>query len=197
MQIFLLVNVFLIGVGVTISVLHARAHFRPVPKDKISRSAAKAVRLSAKNREKIIKEAEDTYRKALNNTTQKLVGDLEHTATRLNSDLSALGEKIIHSELDTFKQKLAGVQVSLQTAGQTSLQDAKQYQEQLKQKMQAELDQEKGFLLNQIDTKLADSMVAFLVETLQHDVDLGAQTAYLTKILDEHKDDFKRSVEEP
>jgi hypothetical protein len=37
-------------------------------------------------------------------------------------------------------------------------------------------------------------VVSFLIETLQHDIDLGAQSAYLTKVLEEHKDDFKQGV---
>ena len=64
------------------------------------------------------------------------------------------------------------------------------------EKMQAELEAQKAQLIAQIDTKLADSVVAFLVETLQHDVDLGAQTQYLTKMLDEHKADFSGKVKD-
>ena len=60
----------------------------------------------------------------------------------------------------------------------------------------AELEAQKAQLIAQIDTKLADSVVAFLVETLQHDVDLGAQTQYLTKMLDEHKADFSGKVKD-
>jgi hypothetical protein len=45
-----------------------------------------------------------------------------------------------------------------------------------------------------MDTKLADAVTSFLMETLQHNVDLGAQSAYLTAMLDEHKDELVKGV---
>ena len=53
---------------------------------------------------------------------------------------------------------------------------------------------EKQRLLQQIDTKLADAVASFLMETLQHNVDLGAQSAYLTAMLEEHKTDFAKEL---
>ena len=55
---------------------------------------------------------------------------------------------------------------------------------------------EKKQIMARIDTKLSDSVASFLLETLGHEVDLGAQQTYLTKMLEEHKDDFKRSLSE-
>jgi len=37
-------------------------------------------------------------------------------------------------------------------------------------------------------------VASFLTETLQHNVDLGAQSAYLTAMLEEHKADFAKEV---
>ena len=49
-------------------------------------------------------------------------------------------------------------------------------------------------IIGQLDTKIADGIASFLVETLQHNVDLGAQTAYLTAQLEEHKADLIREI---
>lgn len=194
LQIILLVNVFLIGVGVAVGARYAWAHFHPHPAVRRARDAEKAVRLSAQAREQLIKEAEETYRLVLNKTTTALVGDLEHTAERLNKDLAILGDKIINNELEKFKKKLDEIHTVTAQAAQNGVADITAYQEQAKQTMLAEIEQEKIRLLDHIDTKLADSVVAFLVETLQHDVDLGAQSSYLTKVLDEHKSDFVGNV---
>ena len=53
---------------------------------------------------------------------------------------------------------------------------------------------EKQQLIAQIDTKLADAVTSFLVETLGHNVDLGAQSDYLISVLDEHKAEFTKRV---
>jgi hypothetical protein len=43
---------------------------------------------------------------------------------------------------------------------------------------------------------LGDAVASFLIDTLQHEVDLGAQTNYLIKTLDEHKDELKKEVDD-
>jgi F0F1-type ATP synthase membrane subunit b/b' len=105
-----------------------------------------------------------------------------------------LGDKIISTELDKFKQKLEEIHTVTAETSQKGIRDITAYQEQARQTMLAEIEHEKSRLLEQIDTKLADSVVAFLVDTLQHDVDLGAQTSYLTKMLEEHKNDFTGNI---
>lgn len=182
--------------GVALGAHHAFAHFRPHSEEKKVREAEKTVKLSAQTRAQLIKEAEDTYRSVLTKTTETLVGDLTQTAAKLNKDLSELGNKIISDELTTFKQKLEEVHATTVDASKTAIEDVSAYQAQMKEKMQLELEAEKTKLLEQIDTKLADSVVAFLVETLQHDVDLGSQTQYLTNMLNEHKSDFSSKVKD-
>lgn len=194
LQIFLLVNVFLIGIGVALGARHAWAHFRPHVEEKKEHEAEKTIRLSAQTRAQLIQEAQVSYRQLLETTTQSLVKDLNDTTTRLNKDLSTLGQKIIDDELTHLKQKLEEIHVTTQDTSKAAIEDMTAYQAKMKETMQAELDAQKAQLLQQIDTKLSDSVVAFLVETLQHDVDLGAQSHYLTKMLDEHKADFSGKV---
>lgn len=192
--IILTVNVFLIGVGATVAGRYAWLHFHPHPEVKHARAAEKAVRLSAKTREELIKEAEATYRAVLEKTTLQLVGDLEKTTARLNSSLSNLGDKIINDEISKFQKGLEQIQANVATTSAKGVADITLLADEMKQKMQAEVEHEKEQLLAQVDTKLADSVVAFLLETLQHEVDLGAQTAYLTKQLEEHKDEFSGAI---
>jgi phenylpyruvate tautomerase PptA (4-oxalocrotonate tautomerase family) len=57
-----------------------------------------------------------------------------------------------------------------------------------------ELANEKQRLAQLLDTKLADAVASFLVETLGKEVDLGAQAAYLTSMLEAHKDELIKGV---
>jgi hypothetical protein len=41
---------------------------------------------------------------------------------------------------------------------------------------------------------LADAVASFLIETMQHNVDLGAQSTYLTTMLEEHKTELTKGI---
>ena len=42
--------------------------------------------------------------------------------------------------------------------------------------------------------KLAGAVTAFLIDTLGHNVDLGAQTKYLTETLEQHKAELVKEL---
>ena len=65
---------------------------------------------------------------------------------------------------------------------------------ELEAKLSDEMIAEKQRLTQQVDTKLADAVASFLIETLQHNVDLGAQSAYLTAMLEEHKAELTKGI---
>ncbi|MGB3023619.1 MAG: hypothetical protein WBB39_02320 [Candidatus Saccharimonadales bacterium] len=96
--------------------------------------------------------------------------------------------------LDEREAKLADYQASLEAAltdrqaKQTALHD------DFEAKLQAEIEAKKAFMIRQIDTKLADAVSSFLVETLGSNIDLGAQEPYLTSLLESHKEELKRGV---
>lgn len=66
--------------------------------------------------------------------------------------------------------------------------------EKLEEKLNADVAAERERLLKQIDTRLADAVASFLADTLEHNVDLGAQGEYLVQLLETHKDEFKKEV---
>ena len=67
-------------------------------------------------------------------------------------------------------------------------------QAELHEKLKADVAAEREKLLAQIDSKLSDAVVSFLMETMQHNVDLGAQTNYIISVLEEHKDEIVREI---
>ena len=62
--------------------------------------------------------------------------------------------------------------------------------------MTAEITAEKEVLIKLANAKLADAVASFLIETLGHNVDLGAQSAYLTEMLEEHKDEILKGIQQ-
>lgn len=187
MQIFLVVNVFLVGVGITYALYHFSVNIRPAKKEQ---DPENVIKLSAKARQRLTQQAEESYREILNVTSSRLITELTGTASKLNREMDTSGEKIINEEMERFKQQLEEIHSATKITNETVVKEMVAYQNQLKERMQAEIEAEKARLTAQIDTKLADSVLAFLIDTLQHDIDLGAQTKYITETLEEHKAEF-------
>ncbi|MDD3035685.1 MAG: hypothetical protein PHO93_02075, partial [Candidatus Saccharimonadaceae bacterium] len=67
-------------------------------------------------------------------------------------------------------------------------------QADLEKKLTETIKAKEDILIKNIDTRLGDAVISFLNETLQHNVDLGAQSDYLIAMLEEHKDEFKKGL---
>jgi Skp family chaperone for outer membrane proteins len=207
LQIFLYVNVFIIGALAAIAIRHAFAHFRPHPDEKKAHPADSAPHLSPAVREQLLQKAEANFEKVLDSSAGELREELQKTAEKLNGELSKLGNQIVGAEMQRYQASLETLRKQTEAAIGSSNGDLAAHQADLKSKltqrqadMEAKLQEdmaaEKQHLLEQIDTKLADAVASFLIETLQHDVDLGAQSSYLVKMLDEHKADFAKGVKD-
>ena len=207
LQVFILVNVFLIGVVSAIGLRHALAHFRPHAHDadRVQKPTPPAVRLAPEVKEKLLQDAQKNYQKILDNAAGELQLDLARTSEQLNKKLDALGNQIVTDEMKRYQKSMEELQQHTEQAVHGTQEQLDKHQDDLKtrlaerqKQLEAKLDEdiaaEKELLIAQIDTKLADAAASFLLETMQHDVDLGAQTTYLTKMIEEHKDEFKKEV---
>ena len=207
LQIFLLLNVFLIGVLTAIAVRHAMAHFRPVkPEPKpVALHPAQVVQLPVQLKEDLIKEAAEKFHNVLDHSSYEFQHSLRATATQLNTQLENLGAEIVSNEMNRYRLSLDELREQAKKAFTTAESEVTAHQAELEgmldkrrkaleASMGEEIMAEKAKLVAQIDTRLADAVASFLIETLGHNVDLGAQTAYLTGVLEEHKAEFKREV---
>ena len=206
LQLFLLLNVFAIGVLTPIAVRHARAHFKPHPSDtKDSHIADHSVRLPQAVREKLLEEAGAKFQAVLDRSASELERDLKNTSANLGKQLEKIGTEVVMNEIKHYQAILVKLREETEASAFSGRSEINKHQTELTEKLnvrQAELEAalteevaaEKERLLKQIDTKLADAVASFLVETLQHNVDLGSQTAYLTTMLDEHKAEIAKKV---
>lgn len=206
LQIFLLVNIFLIGAFTATAIRHAYAHFRPQHGGEKPHPAAKqAVRLSPEVKEHLLQSAQINFQATLEHSVAELERDLKSTVSQLNGRLEKLGTEIVSDEMKRYRMDLdqlrkqteaniSGAQTEI-TEHQVDLKSKiDQRRVKLEAKLVEEIAAEKQLLIQQIDTKLADAVASFLTETLQHNVDLGSQNAYLIAMLEEHKDELRKGI---
>lgn len=206
LQFFLLINAVLIGIVAAVATRHAYAHFRPDKHDAEKHHPAQpVVKLSPAVREELLQKAKGNFEKILDGAASQLQLDLSRTSAQLNRQLETLGNEIVSDEMKRYRASLEELQKNTEVSITSTQDQLSQHQEDLKAamaehqkqmlaKMNEEIDAEKQRLLAQIDTKLADAAASFLLDTMQHNVDLGAQTAYLTSMIEEHKEEFKKEV---
>lgn len=197
LQIFLLVNVFLMGALAAVAIRHAYAHFRPETHDlHKAHPNPNSVRLPGELRAQIIANAQADFQKILSKTSEELQHDLTTTGSELNKQLEKIGNDVIANEMKHYSSELEELRNKAEDAIGVAQTDIVTQQAKLRANLEADIAAEKELLLKQIDTKLSDAVASFLTETLQHNVDLGAQTEYLMSILEEHKAEFANGVKD-
>lgn len=197
LQIFLLFDVFFMGMLATVTLQHARAHF----KAKLAMNAqapdansANHDNISPMVRDHLLQESEAKFQDVLNNSAAQLEASLGSTASQLDGLLKQLGTEIVGNELERYRTELQQLRTQAQADMGTIKTAIESRRTELEEQLQQELAVEKQRLIAQIDTKLADAVSSFLVETLQHNIDLGAQEPYLRSMLEAHKQEFMQEV---
>lgn len=195
-QIFLLIDVFIMGVLATIAIRHAYAHFRPAKHEPEPTNLPVTTidPLPPVLRQRLLQTSQEQFQAVLKQSTDHMQQDLQTTTQRVNELVKRLATEIISDELEHYRVDLTRLhhQADIDISGIKKGLD--EHQEELKAKMAQELEDEKQRLIKQIDTKLADAVGSFLLETLQHNIDLGEQGPYLMATLEEHKADFVKEV---
>jgi hypothetical protein len=221
LQIFLGLNFCAIGALVTLAVQHGIAHYhtKANPNTNKADKAGKADHstfdtagdqeaaspLPQSMRDKLLKESQSNFQTVLDQSADGLHHDLQATNQQLNRLLQRLGTEIVGNEMERYRLDLEAIRKEAEKAVESAQMNIEEHQSDLKTKLAEEIRVEKEAMVQkllaekqrivqQLDTKIADAVASFLVETLQHNVDLGAQTAYLTAQLEEHKAELIREV---
>ena len=194
------------GVLAAVAIRHARAHFKPPqPTETPRRKTTQQVHLPPAVKDRLLHAAQANFQSVLDHSADELQRNLKTTASSLNKQLEQLGHEIITDEMKRYRAGLDELRDQAQIAIGGAQSSIAAHQAQLEAKFmerQAELENnlandmatEKQRLVEQMDTKLSDAVASFLIETLQHNVDLGAQSAYLTTMLEEHKTELTKKV---
>lgn len=235
LQIFLVLNIFVMGALAVIGSQHAYAHFKSQKKEPTEEPHP----ISDELRQRLLARAETNFDNVLEKSAKRLEKDLVLTTGELNKTLEKIGAELVDREMQLYKENLRSVLeenaheseaaktnlakhqaelekklaerqamfearlVELQTSIESTLTTRQQELDELLEKRRHELENQlekelraqKDITAKQIDTKLADAIASFLSETLQHEVDLGAQETFLISQLGAHKDELKKGLE--
>lgn len=200
LEAFLIVDVFIAGMLAAIAIRHAYAHFRPgrhLP-DHGHHAAPQNGHLPPAVRQQLLADAQVSFHKVVAQSAAEMQKDLETTSKELNKLLDKMGSDVVTGELEHYREKLTQLEEqAVQSVGSATTELAQQ-QAELQSKIAADIDAEKQKLIALVDAKLADAVASFLLDTLSHNIDLGAQLPYLVSQLEEHKDELiKGLVDEP
>lgn len=207
LQIFLIIDALLIGIFIPIALKHAYEHFKK-PKEQINKhpsSIPQPIRLSPEAREKLVQRTQANLQAIIDRAAAEFEHNLTTISNNLSKDFEKLASEIIANETKRYQLTIANLIKQVEensknantefTNNQTSIGvELKNTEEKLEAQLQAKIKEKQEKLIQDIDTKLADAVASFLTDTLQHNVDLGAQNDYLLATLEEHKDDLKGSV---
>lgn len=199
LQIFLGFDIFLVGVFASNAIRHAYAHFRPhaaTPDDRlnIQHNPAKPGQLPAALREHLLEVAQADFQHVLKSASEEFQKDLDYTSDHINKQIEKMGNETVSNQIEQYLVKLATLQKQTEDQLLGANDELTKYQAELRQKVTEEVAAEKQTLVKQLDTKVADAVQSFLLEAMQHNVDLGAQSAYLTKMLEDHKSELIKGI---
>jgi hypothetical protein len=207
LQIALLVTFFLIGALSITAIRHAYAHFRPQDSEgeRQHRMPPQPIELPNEVKELLLKSTQAKFHSILNHSAAELEYDLKTTVSKLNNRLDKLSSEIINDEMKRYRMDLDKLREQTEDNINTAQTEISEHQIELKEKINEkrieleaeltkEMEAEKQVLVQRIDSKLSDAVASFLIETLGHNVDLGSQNAYLTAMLEEHKDEIIKGV---
>jgi len=195
LQIFLYVDVFIIGLVSAIAIRHGYAHFRP-PKESVEPKAHKQINndLPLAMREKLLEQSSAKFQHIIDHSASVLEHDLSITGEKINTTTKKLAAEIITKELEGFQAMFKQYQEQAVKELEGAKTETDQYRVQLKNQAEQDINLEKQRLLSLIDTKLSDWVMSFLLEAMQHEIDLGSQSDYLIKQLEAHKAELKQAI---
>ncbi len=201
LQIFLVINVFFIGALSVLGWQYFRAHKHPPEKSAIQQP----VELPKEVKERLLQAAQLDFETVLRKTGRELQHDQLQLADKLTERLDKLGNTIVDDEMKRYRAKLDELRTNAESTIARAHAETEQHQNDLdaamekrrseiEAQMQAEAKATTEKMQRELDTKLSDAMLAFLTETLQHNIDIGAQQNYLLSVLEEHKQELIEGV---
>jgi hypothetical protein len=196
LQTFLIINVFVLGVVAVIAYQHFNKHIKPKqPQPEANKPLRQAsYELPEHFKQRLLEESKAEFEEVLNNSSGQMQEDLKVTIGHINNLVVRLASEIVSGELERYREELSHLhEKAASEMGGISSEIAK-HQAEIEATIAQEMEAEKQKLLKQIDTKLGDAVASFLLDALQHNVDLGSQSAYLVSLLEEHKGDFIKEV---
>lgn len=175
------------------SFLDRKLRERPVPKTYEVHVEAEKL-FDAMDLKSVEKAAAEAMKAAIHNAASELKETTDTTVARLGTRIDDMTNTNLTQEFEQY-------QVSLQALRDQTIQQFGKLQAELdshRDKLMAELEgdiaKEQARRMDRFNERLNDVISNYLVESLGNQVDLGAQTTYIIKSLETHKEDIKRDM---
>jgi len=195
LNIILIINAFIMGVLSVYGFKHLVAHFKnDTNKHPQTHTITEKTKIPRELKEEMLAKAERDFEKMIDHSITELQSDLEKTSSEVSQHFSKISSNIINNETDQYRQMVENLRLKTSEIIDISRKEIIDHQTDLKVGLGDNIEAEKQLLIKQIDTKLADSVSSFLIEAMQHNVDLGSQTKYIIEALESHKDELKKEI---
>lgn len=137
-------------------------------------------------------------REGLSEVVQKSADMLQASLSATISGLNTKAEDMITI---TLSQEFEKYQASLAALREETIKEFSDLQGQLDERrtqlsaaLEAEVAKDREARMELFNARLGDVVSSYIVETLDKGVDLGAQSAYIVRTLETHKEDIKKDV---
>lgn len=216
LQLFLTINIFVLGAVAALAIEHLWLHFHPRDFNADPNDPNGGVHLPMQVKERLLRVAETDYQEVLNRSVTDFKGDLRQTTAKINDQLTQISGDILGEEMDRYRTTLNELRSKAEQTRSQAQTDVERHQAELealiveRQKLletkfierhaalekqaEDEIIAAKKAYIERIDAKLGDAVTSFLSTTLQYNADLGAQEAYLLAELEKHKDELIKEV---
>lgn len=216
LQIFIIINVFILGAAIALAAEHLWLHFHPRDFNADPSDPNGGVHLPLQVKERLLRVAETDYQDVLDRSVKGFKDDLNKATADINDKLTQLSGDILGEEMDRYKATLNELREKAEQTRSQSQTDVERHQAELEaliverqkaleqkfierhtaleQQAEAEVLAAKKAYIERIDAKLGDAVTSFLSTTLQYNADLGAQEPYLLAELEKHKNELIREV---
>lgn len=196
LETFLVIDALVVGAVVTLAIQHALAHFKPDKHDAERRPQPEKVNLPPEVKKQMQEKAKANFEATIDKYTTQLQKDLRYNEASLSSRLDKLSADIINRESGRYKEELDVLRQQIAATNKTASTEMKQQQADLEAQLKQDFEAEKQRRITQLDTKISDAVTSFLLDTMGREVDLGAQSKYIMKQLEEHKAEIIKGVSE-
>ncbi len=196
LTIFLIVNMFVLGVVVALAYTHARAHFRSEHEPK-KRTTLPVLPHDMQKR--ILEDAEDDYERVLRKSAVAFGKDLQSTTADLTRQLSEISGHIMDDELARYKASLASLHDETEKKIGSSSAEIDSHQADLRTKLaerQAAMDRQLAEHQHELETKLAERSAELEREFTELQSDYAKKQAALEAGIVEQETKLSASLRE-
>lgn len=142
----------------------------------------------------ITKEARDSMHVVVDKAAAELGESLAATIASLTTRTEDMAKITLSQEFEKYQTSLAALRDETIKEFNDLQKQLDDRRNDLTQQMEDKVQKDRVERMDAFNARLGDVVSAYLVETLDKGVDLGAQAGYVVRMLETHKDDIKKDI---